>query len=86
MLSATAQTIVLTTEQVTVKSGTHNESTLGSVKFTTEHLTILELLGGIKSYDYLPPGGKMWGLLQMYRLKLQCKSTISSPGNGNPKQ
>ncbi|MBD2248115.1 hypothetical protein [Nostoc sp. FACHB-888] len=26
--------------------------------FTTEHLTILELLGGVKSYDYLPPGWK----------------------------
>jgi hypothetical protein len=29
-----------------------------TVKSATEHLTIPELLGGVKSYDYLPPGWK----------------------------
>ncbi|WP_341531487.1 hypothetical protein WKK05_35930 (plasmid) [Nostoc sp. UHCC 0302] len=52
-----AQTIVLATEQPTDESlGTHNESILTPVKSTTEHLTIPELLGGVKSYDHLPSG------------------------------
>ncbi|MBE8966688.1 Crp/Fnr family transcriptional regulator [Nostocales cyanobacterium LEGE 12452] len=33
---------------------TDNGSTLTPVKSTTEHLTIPELLGGVKSYDHLP--------------------------------
>jgi hypothetical protein len=54
--SAVAQTIVLSTERATNETlGTHNESTLPPVKSTTEHLTIPELLGGVKSYDYLSP-------------------------------
>ncbi|MBD0266111.1 MAG: hypothetical protein ICV78_26350 [Tolypothrix sp. Co-bin9] len=35
--------------------GTDDGSTLTQVKSTTEHLIIPELLGGVKSYDYLPP-------------------------------
>ncbi|MBD2532940.1 hypothetical protein H6G97_26535 [Nostoc flagelliforme FACHB-838] len=38
--------------------GTDNDSTLTPVKSTTEHLTIPELLGGVKSYDHLPSGWK----------------------------
>ncbi|MBD2535130.1 hypothetical protein H6G97_39260 [Nostoc flagelliforme FACHB-838] len=54
-----AQTIILSTEQPTNGTlGTHNESTLAPVKSTTEHLTIPELLGRVKSYDNLPPGWK----------------------------
>jgi hypothetical protein len=34
--------------------GTDNNSTLTQVKSTTEHLTIPELLGGVKSYAHLP--------------------------------
>ncbi|WP_341532184.1 DUF488 family protein (plasmid) [Nostoc sp. UHCC 0302] len=56
---AAAQAIVILREQPTNESlGTHNESTLTLVKSTTEHLTIPELLGGVKSYDELPPGWK----------------------------
>lgn len=54
---AAAQTTVLETEQSTNETlGTLIVSTLTPVKSTTEHLTIPELLGGVKSYDYLPPG------------------------------
>jgi hypothetical protein len=56
---AVAQTIALATEKSTNETlGTHKESTLTPVKSTTEHLTIPELLGGVRSYDYLPPGWK----------------------------
>ena len=54
---AAAQTIVLETEQSTNETlGTLIVSTLTPVKSITEDLTIPELLGGVKSYDYLPPG------------------------------
>ncbi|MGF2037294.1 MAG: hypothetical protein RMZ43_018565 [Nostoc sp. CmiVER01] len=36
--------------------GTHNENIFTAVKSTTEHLTLPELLGRVKSYNYLPPG------------------------------
>uniref|UniRef100_UPI0035CC4D21 hypothetical protein n=1 Tax=uncultured Nostoc sp. TaxID=340711 RepID=UPI0035CC4D21 len=35
-----------------------SSTTLTPVKSTTERLTIPELLGGVKSYDELPPGWK----------------------------
>ncbi|MEH2097840.1 MAG: hypothetical protein V7K96_31445 [Nostoc sp.] len=38
--------------------GTDNGSTLTQVKSTTEHLTIPELIDGVKSYDYLSPRWK----------------------------
>ncbi|WP_190945469.1 hypothetical protein [Nostoc flagelliforme] len=53
------QITVLAREQPTVKPlSTGNGSTITPVKSTTKHLTIPKLLGGVKSYDYLPPGWK----------------------------
>ncbi|MBD2248045.1 hypothetical protein [Nostoc sp. FACHB-888] len=53
------QITVLAGKQPTVESlCTDNGSSLTQVKSTTEYLTIPELIGGVKSYDSLPPGWK----------------------------
>jgi hypothetical protein len=67
--------------------GTDNDTTLTPVKSTTERLTIPELLGGVKNYDYLPPDWENVKVIATVviatkRTSLQSRFAAVATGNG----